>query len=78
MIEENKIKHDRTKLEIEQESKEWQASSQRARQVLAKIAEGAFEPNRNSREKLKQQAQELLAKRGQTDRELETKGSTGK
>lgn len=71
-------KIDREKTKQEQETEEWLIASLRARTRLAEIADGKYLPRRNSKEIIKQQAQELLAKRGQTDRELETKGSTGK
>lgn len=54
---------DRAKTEQEQETEEWLLSSMRARQVLADIAAGKYQPKRNSREQIKQQAQELKAKR---------------
>lgn len=71
-------KIDREKTRQEQDTEEWLIASLRARTRLAEIADGKYLPRRNSKEIIKQQAQELLAKRGQTDRELETKGSTGK
>jgi hypothetical protein len=53
----------RSEIEQEQESPEWQKASLRARLTLAKMAEGVFNPKRNTRKQLKQQAAELMKKR---------------
>lgn len=57
-------KIDRTKTEQEQETEEWLLSSLKARQLLAQIAAGQFQPKRNSKDFIKQQAAELMKKRG--------------
>ena len=57
-------KVDPVKTKEEQESKEWLASSLKARTLLAQIASGEHKRPTNSKEKLKAQAAELMRKRG--------------
>lgn len=52
-------KIDPEKTREEQETQEWLASSEKARSLLAKIADGKLERPTNSREKLKAQIEEL-------------------
>ena len=65
-------KIDPVKTKQEQESAEWAASSEKARTLLAQIADGSLSSRRQSesqqkREKLKQQAAQLMTKRSSTE-----------
>lgn len=60
-------KVDSARTKAEQETPEWEASSLKARTLLANIVAGKLERPRNSREKLKQQAAQLMTQHSRTE-----------
>jgi hypothetical protein len=75
-VSDNREQVNRLEIEREQESAEWQAVSLKARQRLAQIADGAFLPARNSRAKIKAQAEQIAQKRQAAEKSQNV--STGK